>query len=193
MINKNLLTLTLTALSVLTCNTSFATATATSHKTWGVPEIKFTINQNKAPASYNPYHAKKKRNEIANNYLAASTKITSLDISSDDGITVTAQADASQFLGNFGIAPQTYTVTHTVCTLQKQGDIYTNERCSNSSSDYMIAPGDSTFSTNNASMRWAGAEPGDYLVAFSTSIQNTQGDTIFYSYDYLPLNITAAK
>ncbi len=186
MIRKSLLVF---ALSILTSSSVFATVT--SHKAWSVPEIKLTFSQSKNnPSIYNAYLSKAKADKAATQWLQAISKINNVQFFKDDNL-VTATADTSYFLGNFTSEHQMYTVTQSACTAKKEGDSLQEDHCSHSSSTYGVDSEATEFSSGKASMTWTDVMPGDYLISFSTSVQNSDGDTIFSSSDFKFVTIPA--
>lgn len=183
MIRKSLL---LFSLSILASSSVFAAVT--SHKEWGVPNIKLTFNQSKNNLGiYNAYLSKAKADKTATQWLQATSKINDIQFVEDENAVI-ATANTSYFLGNFGSEDQFYTVTQSVCTAK---DDFKEEHCSNSSSGYLVESEHAEFTGGESSMYWTDVKPGDYLISFRTSIQNDESDTIFSSYDFAFFTVPA--
>jgi hypothetical protein len=186
MIRKSLL---LFALPLLISSSVFATVT--SHKEWSAPHIKLTLSPStNNPAIYNAYLRKAKADKTATQWLQTTSRITDVQFDKEEN-TVTATADNGYFLGNFTSSQQIYTVTQSACSMKKEGEVYKDDRCANSSSTYGIASQNVEFSSGKASMRWTDVNPGDYMISFGTQVQNSEGDTVFSTYDYKFITVPA--
>lgn len=183
----------LCALSIFTSSSTFATLT--SHKEWGVRDIKLTVNSSKSNPSLYNFYLKKAKDEQKPQWLQATSKMNEVKFSEENNNMVTASADTSYFLGNFLSNYQIYKVTQSVCTMKKDGDSITDDHCSYSSSIYSVGPEGAEFSSGNAAMSWSDVKPGEYIISFGISVENTDGDTVFSTYDYKFLTVpeTAKK
>lgn len=186
MIRKSLLLL---ALSIFA--SSSVLATVTSHKEWNAPGLKLTLSPTKNnTALYNMYLSNAKADKTATQWLQATSKINDVKIF-EDKTTIFASANSTYFLGNFTTEYQIYVVTHSVCTMKKEGELYKQDRCSNSSSIYSVEPNRAEFSSGDAGMSWTDIQPGDYLINFGVAVKNIDGETMFNTYDSKLITIPA--
>lgn len=186
MIRKSLLLL---ALSIFA--SSSVLATVTSHKEFNAPGLKLTLSPSKNNAGlYNMYLSKAKANKAATQWLQATSKMNDVKIFKDK-TTLFASANTTYFLGNFTTEYQIYVVTHSVCTMKKEGELYKQDRCSNSSSIYSVEPNRAEFSSGDAGMSWTDIQPGDYLIDFAIAVKNMDGDTLFNTSDSKAVTISA--